>query len=112
MDRTEQEKKRLQKQPFRENRVSVQLKNLKSKTRDTTLTKSSHTLLTEQRLSLKDIFMMKSKVGATSKVETYVMHIEPKPPCEGEEDTTEEEAISKRNIIVKRMELTFNGKEC
>ena len=56
--------------------------------------------------------MMKSKVGATSKVETYVMHIEPKPPCEGEEDTTEEEAISKRNVIVKRMELTFNGKEC
>ena len=85
---------------------------MKSKSRDTTLTKSSNTLLTEQRLSLKDIFLAKSKATPASKLETYVMHTEPKPPREGEQDATDGETVTKRNIIVKRMDLTFNGKEC
>ena len=56
--------------------------------------------------------MMKAKASAAKKLETYVMHTEPKPPREGEEETTEGETVNKRNIIVKRMDLTFNGKEC
>lgn len=40
------------------------------------------------------------------------MHVEPKHGEAAETESNSDEADTKRKLIVQRMDLTFNGKEC